>query len=159
MFNFTSTTKNQQQTQPTGPASMQKLPEAISQEQALQNPQNNNALVEKQIQEIEAQRIAFTRQNPDFDMKKEMQNPDFVNYVWGKGLTVEEAYFLVHRQELLEEARVDAMEELAARRDRMVENGAAKNRPAIAKKNPKDLTDKEIDAIIERARNGEKITF
>lgn len=156
MFNFT-TTKNNPQTLPADPASVKK-PDA-GQQTPVQNPQDTNALVEKQIQEIEAQRIAFTQKNPGFDMKAEMQNPAFVDYVWGKGLTVEEAYFLVHRQELLEEARKEAMEELLARRDRMVENGAAKNRPAIAKKNPKDLSDKEIDAIIERARNGEKITF
>lgn len=164
MFNFTSNTKNRQQTLPTDPAVAQtaKAPAAAAGTQNSQMPQSTQSAdpyVEQRIDEIESQRIAFQRQNPDFDMKAEMQNPDFVNYVWGKGLTVEEAYFLAHRQELLNQARSEAMEELMARRERIAENGAAKNRPAIAKKNPKDLSDKEIDAIIERVRKGEKITF
>lgn len=164
MFNFTSNTKNRQQTLPTDPAAAQtaKAPATAAGTQNSQMPQSTQSAdpyVEQRIDEIESQRIAFQRQNPDFDMKAEMQNPDFVNYVWGKGLTVEEAYFLAHRQELLNQARSEAMEELMARRERIAENGAAKNRPAIAKKNPKDLSDKEIDAIIERVRKGEKITF
>lgn len=164
MFNFTSNTKNRQQTLPTDPAAAQtsKAPAAAAgtqNSQMQQSTQSADPYVEQRIDEIESQRIAFQRQNPDFDMKAEMQNPDFVNYVWGKGLTVEEAYFLVHRRELLNQARSEAMEELMARRERIAENGAAKNRPAIAKKNPKDLSDKEIDAIIERVRKGEKITF
>ncbi len=174
MFNFTTSTKGRRQTLPTDPASQAlagqgqepvparnqtagspPAPAAVPPEQAgAQDP-----YVEQRIAEIEAQRQAFMRKNPDFDMKSEMQNPDFVNYVWGSGLTVEDAFFLVHRDELLEQARAEALEELTAHRDRIPENGAGKNRPAIAKKNPKDLSDKEIDAIITRARNGEKITF
>ncbi len=150
MFNFTNTNKPRQELS-AAPASSQNL--------SGQDPASLEALAEQKVQEIEAQRIAFAKKNPDFDMKTEMENPAFKNYLWGNGLTVEEAYFLAHREDLLENARRDALSSLAERQGRMVENGAAKNRPAIAKKNPKDLTDKEIDAIIERVRNGEKITF
>ena len=176
MFNFTTSTKGRRQLLPTDPASQAPAgPEQASvpvQSQNAGSPQGpgpaaqppeqaggQDPYVEQRIAEIEAQRQAFTRKNPDFDMKAEMQNPDFVSYVWGSGLTVEDAFFLVHRDELLEQARAEALEELTARRDRIPENGAGKNRPAIARKNPRDLSDKEIDAIIARARNGEKITF
>ena len=115
--------------------------------------------IDQRIDEIEAQRQAFARQNPNFDMRTEMENPAFVNYVWGNGLSVEDAYFLVHREELLEQAGLEAVQEMLERRNRISENGAAKNRPAIARKNPKDLSDKEVDDIIERARRGEKISF
>ena len=118
-----------------------------------------NPNADSRNEEIEAQRIAFMKVNPDFDMATELENPQFINYIWANGLSVEEAYFLVHREELLEKVRSDAMEELAQRQERIPENGASKNRPAIAKKNPLDLTGKEIEAIIERARKGEKITF
>lgn len=156
MFNFTNTNKPRQQELSAAPASSQNLSGSTLQNQNLTSME---ALAEQKAQEIEAQRIAFTQKNPGFDMKAEMENPAFKKYLWGNGLTVEEAYFLAHREELLENARAEALESLAERQDRIVENGAAKNRPAIAKKNPKDLTDKEIDAIIERVRNGEKITF
>ncbi len=121
--------------------------------------QGTNPAVEQRIDEIERQRIAFAKLNPDFDMRAEMENPQFVNYIWGNGLSVEDAFFLVHRDELLEEAANEAVAELQNRQNRISENGAAKIRPAMAKKNPKDLSDKEIDAIIERVRNGEKISF
>lgn len=118
-----------------------------------------NGYVEKRIAEIEEQRLALQKELPDFDMKKEMENPDFINYIWGKGLTVEEAYLLVHREDLFAKAAEEAVAEMTRRQDRITENGAIKNRPAITKKNPKDLSDKEVDAIIERARKGERITF
>ena len=137
--------------------------QGIRQPQAVTAPGTDelgsNPAAMQRIAEIESQRLALMRKNPDFDMKAEMQNPAFVNYVWGNNLTVEDAYFLVHREELLEQARTEAMEALLARRARIPENGIAKSRPAIAKKNPKDLSDKEIDAIIERVRNGETISF
>ena len=166
MFNFNVTGKQQQKlpTEPTGTQSGTTVAAANSNVQQPAGEKaavtgGTDAYIERRIDEIEAQRAAFAAKNPDFDMKAEMQNPDFVNYVWGNNLTVEDAYFLVHRDEILEQVRAEAIEEFNARSNRIPENGAAKNRPAIAEKNPKDLTDKEIDAIIERARNGEKITF
>jgi hypothetical protein len=127
------------------------------QQEVAQNPET--AAMDKRNAEIEAQRQAFAAKNPDFDMQAEMKNPAFINYIWGNGLSIEDAYFLVHREEILESARNEATNALLQRQTRVLENGAAKNRPAIAKKNPSNLSDKEIDAIIERAKNGETITF
>lgn len=150
MFNFTSAQNSRQKTEA---------------EEALKNKQETSAKkeidpkMEAMIDEIEKQRLAFSRKNPDFDMKKEMENPDFIRYVWEKGLTIEEAYFLVHREEILEQSAQEAEKATEEHNARMVENGAGKNRPAIAKKNPKDLSDKEVDDIIERVRRGEKVSF
>lgn len=130
------------------------------------NPANGSALnaeknpaVAARLSEIETQRQAMLQKNPDFDMKAEMQNQNFINYVWGSNLSVEDAYYLVHREELLEQARLDGMQMALKRSNRVPENGTLKSRPAIAKKSPKDLSDKEVDAIIARAKNGETITF
>ena len=130
------------------------------------NPANSSAVngeknpaVAARLSEIETQRQAMLQENPDFDMKAEMQNQDFINYVWGSNLSVEDAYYLVHREELLEQARLDGMQMALRRSNRVPENGTLKSRPAIAKKSPKDLSDKEVDAIIARAKNGETITF
>ncbi len=160
MFNLNGT-KNRQAVLPTNPVSdaESKQMNQVNTPETQPMPRETDMAIESKIQEIEAQRRAFMSKNPDFDMRAEMQNPDFVNYVWGMGLTVEDAYFLVHKEEILEQARKEAAEMLLERRNRIRENGADKNRPAIAKKNPKDLSDKEIDSIIERAKNGEKITF
>lgn len=108
--------------------------------------------IDRRIAEIEEQRIAFSRQNPDFDMKKEMENPTFVNYVWGNNLSVEDAYYLTHRNDTVAKAA-------PIRKPRITENGASKNRPAITRKNPAELSDAEIDSIIQRVKNGEHISF
>ena len=121
--------------------------------------QELDSAVEQRIDEIEKQRLEFARKNPGFDMRKEMENADFINYVWVKGLSVEEAYFLVHREEILKQLAKGSRGESAQSQERMVENGAGKNHPAIAKKNPRDLSDKEVDEIIERVRRGEKVSF
>ncbi len=151
MFNFTTAQKSRQQSET--------VPSVSNVEEKAPVKKELDPQMEQRIDEIEKQRLEFSRKNPDFDMKKEMENPDFVTYVWGKGLTVEEAYFLVHREEILEQSRQETADALAERKKRMVENGAGKNRPAIAKKNPKDLSDKEVDDIIERVRRGEKVSF
>ena len=96
---------------------------------------------------------------PDFQVKEEMENPVFVEYVFANGLSMEEAYVLTHFDKIAEEIRSKALEEMSANRERIMENGAAKNRPARANKSPKDLSDDEVDEIIERVRKGEKVTF
>ncbi len=151
MFNFTTGQKPRQQSENAQSSKDLETKAAMAKEI---DPQ-----LEQRIDEIEQQRLEFCRKNPDFDMKKEMENADFVTYVWGKGLTVEEAYFLVHREELMEKSRRETEAVMEERKKRIPENGASKNRPAIAKKNPKDLSDKEVDEIIERVRRGEKVTF
>lgn len=133
---------------------------AVPQEQ-MQNGMNDEqrAFIKARAEELENQRRDFMRKRPDFDLEAEMQNPDFAKYVLAMGLSIEDAFYLVHRDEIIQEEIQTALNRLAVRRDRISENGAGKNSPAVVKKNPKDMSDKEIDAIIERVRNGEKISF
>ena len=92
-------------------------------------------------------------------MREEIKNSEFIDYLWDNNLSVEDAFLLVHRDDIMDQVRTEAIKEFNARSNRIPENGAGKNRPAIASKNPKDLSDEEIDDIIERAKNGERITF
>lgn len=116
------------------------------------------AFINSKVQELEKQHLEFIKKNPEFDIKAEMENPVFKNYVLGAGLSIEDAYILTHKEEIL-----GALEKKTSKRtamsDRIAENGAGKNSPASVKKNPKDMSDKEIDAIIERVNRGEKISF
>ena len=43
--------------------------------------------------------------------------------------------------------------------ERIQENGIGKTTPGTVKKNPGELTDEEVDDIIRRVKNGEKISF
>ncbi len=114
---------------------------------------------EARMAQLRAEAAEMMKKYPDFQVKDEMENPVFVEYVFANGLTMEEAYVLTHFDKIAEEIRSQALEEMNANRERIVENGAAKNRPARANKSPKDLSDDEVDEIIERVRKGEKVTF
>ncbi len=116
------------------------------------------AFINSKVQELEKQHLEFMKKNPEFDMKAEMENPVFKNYVLGSGLSIEDAYILTHKEEILG-ALAKKTAKRTAMSDRIAENGAGKNSPASVKKNPKDMSDKEIDAIIERVNRGEKISF
>ncbi len=157
MFNFNTQKK---QTAPNMNAQVQggnnptAMPASESGVAATQEDYVNN-----RVAEIEAQRREFMAKKPDFDMQAELQNPDFAKYLMKNGLSVEDAYFLAHRDEIIETAVKNAFSRFSARQNRITENGAGKNSPAVVKKNPKDMSDKEIDSIIERVNNGEKISF
>lgn len=129
--------------------------------QQMQDGMNDEqrAFIRARAEELEDQRREFMKKRPDFDLEAEMQNPEFAKYVLAMGLSIEDAYYLVHKDEIIREEIQTALNRLAVRRERIAENGAGKNSPAVVKKNPKDMSDKEIDAIIERVRNGEKISF
>ncbi len=122
-----------------------------------QIPQNNiEDYITQRNTEIDRQVEEFTRKNPNFDMRREIQNPQFCNYVWGNGLSVEDAYFLVHRND------TESMNYSPNRmpEKRISENGTGRGvGGGMVKKNPNDLSDDEVDDIVKRVRNGEKISF
>ena len=101
----------------------------------------------------------FSRKNPEFQLEKEIENPQFCKYILENKLTIEEAYTLTHREELMGKAKAAALEDFRAKRDRISENGTGRTAGAAVKMNPKDMDDKDIAAIIERVRRGEKISF
>lgn len=159
MFNF-NTSARQKQLDTDELAIGAKGGSAETERADLQQMQSDNDdYVNSRINELEAQRREFMAKKPDFDMKLEMQNPQFAAYVMKNRLSVEDAYFLVHRDEVIGDAVKEMMDRITQRRGRIVENGAGKNSPASVKKNPGDMSDKEIDAIIERVQNGEKVSF
>lgn len=156
MFSFSN--RHQEEnlpTSPTGGGTLKTSGAPASKEAVL--PQNE--FMEKRAIEIEEQRKEFLKKKPDFDMKAELENEVFLEYLVKHGLSVEDAYFLAHREELIEEAAFEYVERIMERKNRIPENGAGKNSPVSVKPNPKDFSDKEIDEIIEKVRNGEKISF
>lgn len=119
--------------------------------------------------EVDAQATEFARKNPAFDMITEVQNPEFVKYVWGHNLSVEDAYILAHKDELIGGGMMNAQQsnfhqggmpqnaQTAPRR--IIENGADKSSAASLRKNPNDLSDDELKEILKRVERGEKISF
>ena len=110
MFNFNTTKKQNEPNLNTAAVGAQKREAApVNTMPGREGGQMQNGYINSQIEQIEAQRREFMKKNPDFDMKSEMQNPQFVEYVWKNKLSVEDAYFLVHREELIEKAVAEAL--------------------------------------------------
>ncbi|MEG1442260.1 MAG: hypothetical protein RSC29_06315 [Oscillospiraceae bacterium] len=114
---------------------------------------------DKRIQEISIELEDFKRRNPNSDIEAALKSPEFTDYVIFKGLSVEDAYLLTHKEEVYQKAQGDVINNLNSRKNRIVENGVGKSNAAMTNTNPKDLTDDEIDEINKRVARGEKIRF
>lgn len=119
--------------------------------------------IAKRTAEIDKQAAEFSKKNPDFNMEKEIMNSDFCTYLWGHGLSVEDSYYLVHRNDDNKNTDKDQYKSrlnLDSIKNRVQENGTGRSGGSgMIKKNPKDLTDDEIDDIVRRVKEGEKISF
>lgn len=150
------------------PYAPQGMPQGMMQEmpmqQNMQPPQVNSRdeeYIDMKVAEIDRQVKEFSQKNPNFDIRREIQNPAFCTYVWGNGLSVEDAYYLAHRDEQDKGTmRLGNPAAENAAQKRIFENGAGRTAGSgMVKKNPKDLSDEELDDIVKRVRNGEKISF
>lgn len=118
--------------------------------------------IENYTRELYRQEAELKKTYPEFDLKKEMLNSKFAEYIQ-KQLPVETAYKLVHYDELLNNAVTQAQQETAAnityRKNRPEENGAANSGASSQKIDISRLSDEQMAEYIKRARNGERITF
>lgn len=125
------------------------------------NEQELQAYIDQRSAEIDHQVKEFSDKNPNFDMGKEMQNPEFCTYIWGNGLSVEDAYYLTHKDNNgIDNSQKKSNYYSQLNHKRIAENGIGRQGGnGMVKKNPKDLSDEEIDDIVKRVRDGEKISF
>ncbi len=100
--------------------------------------------------EIKKQADEYQKKNPSFNMAEEMQNRNFCYLVFKLGVSVEDAYFLVHKEEILKERENG---------NRITENGAFKNQGIQTKLNPEKFSDEDVAKILDRIQDGESITF
>lgn len=108
-------------------------------------------------QQAEAMKERF----PGFDLDREMQNRNFVYMTQpGSGLSVEDAYFALHRQEIMESAKQSAQRAVASTiasgQRRPNETGTKKAGSAPAART--NMTKEHREELKARFRNGEKIT-
>ena len=100
--------------------------------------------------EIKKQADEYQKKNPSFNMAEEMKNRSFCYLVFKLGVSVEDAYFLVHKEEILKERENG---------NRITENGAFKNQGIQTKLNPEKFSDEDVAKILDRIQDGESITF
>ena len=103
---------------------------------------------------------------PGFDLAKEMENDQFRGLL-RSGISVQDAYKVVHNDEMVEAAARSAAKaasdqmaaNIKARAARPSENGTSSKSAVIVKNDVSNLTRAERAEIARRAQRGEKITF
>lgn len=111
---------------------------------------------------------ALKQKFPNFNLETEMQNPEFVQAMNVRGMTVEKAFMLAHLNEIqpqlmqmtAEKVEQKVVNRIKARNDRPTENGtAAYNASVIRKTDPSKLDKNDLAEIERRVRAGERISF
>lgn len=103
---------------------------------------------------------------PNFNLENELDNEEFRNDLINSGKSLRKVYESAHLQEIIEgaiqttaiKAREAVTNNIRSRGMRPTENGQRTGSVKV-KKDVNDLTDKDIDRLIARARAGEKVSF
>lgn len=116
------------------------------------------------------QEAAMRELVPDFDLRREMENPTFARLTApGVGISVQDAYFAVHRQEVQEKAQRQAAQETAqklaasiqANQNRPRENGTSAQAQSAGQVDYRSMPRQQREELKNRIRmaaaRGEKV--
>ena len=122
--------------------------------------------IQQHIMKLEQQGEEMKKVFPNFDLRKELQNPVFVRMTSPNvGLSVEDAYYACHRKELQTAAmQVTAQKtaqkisnDIQAGRRRPSENGTSGQAPSVTTFDYRSMSPEQRKALKDRIRSGEKI--
>lgn len=144
--------------------------EQLQQMQQAEAQRQETARIEQHYGKLQAQANAMKQMYPDFNLDRELQNPNFLRLTSPEvGISVEDAYYAVHHKELapqmmaygMERAKQQMGQTLQAQRARPAE-GAMKvqGQPAAEVKiDPRQMTRKEREEIKRQVRLGRRVSF
>lgn len=112
----------------------------------------------------EAQELKSNPMYAQFDLKTEVNNPDFVKLL-RSGVGVKTAYDVIHRDEIMQlamnaaaqQAQQKTVENIRQRKARPSENGINSAAPVITKTDPKTFSKADRAEIMRRVAQGERI--
>lgn len=139
-----------------------------------ENAEFKRANAEREAHERQAQRY-HTWMNqaeeakklyPGLDLETELKNEAFSRLLLA-GVDVGSAYLVTHKDDIIggamqytaQQVEKKVTDKIRANGSRPVENGISSQSAAVVKTDVSQLTDADMDEIIRRARNGEKIKF
>ncbi len=104
---------------------------------------------------------------PDFDLDAELQNERFFNLMCTPGLSLRDAYEVMHRDDIVsglvaqaaKQTQKQVADNIAANAKRPDESGIANHNAANTRVDVSKLTDKQLDEYARRVQRGEKISF
>lgn len=126
--------------------------------------QENRQRMEQNIARWSQEAQAIAQKYPGLDLEKELGNPQFFNALMN-GASVEGAYWGLYHDQLIPQAMQYTAQEterklaakIQAQGQRPTENGAGAG--MTTKSDVSQISDKDMDDYIQRARRGEKIRF
>ena len=137
---------------------------------ARQHQQEARTLEEQKIQQhfakLEQQAEAMKQVFPNFDLRTELQNPNFVRMTSPNvGISVEDAYYACHRKELQTAAMQVTAQKTAQKISNAIqsgsrrpnENGTSGQAPSVTTFDYRGMSPEQRKAFKDRIRSGEKI--
>ena len=137
---------------------------------ARQQREQARTLEEQKIQQhfakLEQQAEAMKKVFPNFDLRTELQNPNFVRMTSPNvGISVEDAYYACHRKEIMQAGMQVAAQKTAqkisndiqAGNRRPSENGTSGQAPSVTTFDYRNASPEQRAALKARIRSGEKI--
>lgn len=138
--------------------------EALEQQLAAQaRSQEQQRQIAEHLDILRSQEAAMREKFPGFDLRAELQNPAFVRMTQpGSGLSVEDAYYAIHRAEIekarAEQIRQQTAKAVAANRNRPNEGGAKGGSVGQGVSvDWRNATKEQREALKRRIRSGEHI--
>lgn len=127
----------------------------------------NEQKLNEHIANLQKQAIELKQKYPEFDLRKELDNQRFARMTAPDQMfSLEEAYELIHRDEIKENIRQAALQTsrqqisnaIQSNRSRPAEGGASKsNNASVQTFNYKNATKEQREALKSRIRSGEKV--
>jgi hypothetical protein len=151
----------------------------VEQLKEIKKMEKENAELKRQMQEKNAkekgaqlyaqwmdQGKATQKIYPSFDLRAEMQNPQFIDLLKAN-IDVRTAYEVVHKDEIIPAAmqftaktvEQKLTNKIIANGARPAENGISTQSSAVVKSDVSQLTKADIDEVIRRVARGERISF
>ena len=152
---------------------------SVEQLKRIKKLERDNAELKKQMQEQEvrdnANKIYATwleqsdmvkRIYPNFNLETELQNQKFVDLL-KSNIDVRTAFEVLHRDEIMQstmqytvqQTKQKVANSIIANGNRPIENGNGSQSSAVVKSDVSQLSDKDIDELLQRSKRGERITF
>ena len=121
---------------------------------------------QQHIMKLEQQGEEMKKVFPNFDLRKELQNPAFARMTSPNvGISVEDAYYAVHRNEIQTAAMQVTAQKTAQKISNAIqagsrrpdENGTSGQAPSVNTFDYRSMSPQQRDALKKRIRSGEKI--
>ena len=122
--------------------------------------------IQQHFQKLQQQGEAMKTRFPGFDLQKEMQNPAFVRMTAPNvGISVEDAYFAVHRNEIMSAGMQVAAQKTAQKMSNSIQAGSRRpneagttgQSPSVTTFDYRSMSPEQRNALKARIRSGEKI--